>query len=162
ADRGAAAEQLAGRILYGRGQRLGGGLVLYHHPGHHMDLQARPSPLVHGDRDRLRYAGANGAEHARIAERRRIALLLQLEAAHVGGAGAVAAKKGGKGARPPRRGGEARPGEKTGECPRRNGASSRGGANVMQVRALLHIHSASRKTPDSSRNSGSLEWRSSD
>jgi len=127
-----------------------------------MDLQARPGPLVHGDRDRLRYAGANGAEHARIAERRRIALLLQLEAAHVHAAGCVDRENELKVDLHLRRGGHARTGEQNGECARRNGASSRGGANVVQVRALLHIHSASRKTPDSSRNSGSLEWRSSD
>ena len=89
ADRGAAAEQLARRALDRGGERFCGGLVLDHHPRHHMDLQARAGPLQHGDGDRLRHAGADGVEHARIAERLGVALLLQIEAAHVDAAGGI-------------------------------------------------------------------------
>src|SRR5579884_1630860 len=54
-----------------------------------MDLQARAGPMVYGDGDRLRDSGADGVKHARVAKRRRIAPLLQVETVHVYAAGGV-------------------------------------------------------------------------
>jgi len=45
-----------------------------------LNLHRGPGPLHHGDGDRLVAAGRDGGRDPRIAERRRIAVALQLEA----------------------------------------------------------------------------------
>ena len=82
ADRRAAAEQLARRRVDRCGEGFGARLVLDQRPIGDHDVQQRSGPLKHGDGDRLRGQRADRVQHLRIAERRRIALLLQFEAAH--------------------------------------------------------------------------------
>ena len=62
--------------------RLRRWLILDQRPVGDDDVQKRPGPLNHGHRNRPRTQRPDGVEHLRIAERRRVALLLQFEAAH--------------------------------------------------------------------------------
>ncbi len=80
ADRGAAAKQLPRRTLDGGGENGCRFLVTDPCPSDHLDLQRRPGPLRHGDCDRLLRAGADGLQHATMAEGGDVAALLQLEA----------------------------------------------------------------------------------
>ena len=74
-------------IEVGKGIRRG--FVLDEGPRDHMDLQSVPGPLRHGDGNRLRRTGADGAHDLRVAECRHIALLLKFEARLVDAAGGV-------------------------------------------------------------------------
>ena len=54
-----------------------------------MHLHHRARPLRHGNRDRLVRAGADGLQHACVAERGDIAAFLQLEAVLIDAAGRI-------------------------------------------------------------------------
>jgi hypothetical protein len=58
-------------------------------PRHRAGLQRRSGPLQHGHGDRLHRPGTDRGEHARMAERGRITLLLQFEPVVADAAGSV-------------------------------------------------------------------------